>query len=90
MDYNKNLVYDGVWTLDKLNEVINECFNFYGDIAHLEEDNSLDIKKRKERSKEEIERNKERIVNNNHRQRYYNNIHKRLIKNNFSHNKFIK
>lgn len=90
MDYNKNLVYDGVWTLDKLNEAINECFSFDGDIAHLEEDDSLDIKKRKERSKEEIERNKERIIDNNHRQRYYNNIHKRLIRRNFNHNKFIK
>lgn len=30
--------------------------------------------------------NKER----NNKNRYYNNIHKRLIKNNFSHNKFIK
>lgn len=89
MNYNTNLVYDGVWTLDKLNEAINKCFSFDGNIEHIEEDDSLDIKKHKECSKEEIERNKERIIDNN-RQRYYNNIHRRLIKNNFSHNKFIK
>lgn len=32
---------------------------------------------------------KDRTINNN-KTRYYNNIHKRLIRRNFTHNKFIK